>query len=193
MKATNLVSLLSLLLAHKTLLATAAAKPGYHHDDPSQLTLPNTRPWLTGDESESESRIGSGDGTAPDGTDLSFNPLEALQDGLEVMQNTWFALWVGTWPTAIDWTAAVIDAHLVSSLSTLSKALNTPDDVEQYRDVENDLNRYFSQNVRLSHFSQSASQQSMCPGTIQLHPRITCLLSRGSMNAASNLPYSTMR
>lgn len=140
MKATHL---LSLLLSHGTLLATAEANSGYQRDDPSQLTLSNARPWLT-KEADSESKCSR---AAADDTVLGFNPLDALQHGLDVMQSSWFELWVGTWPTAIDWTRAVVNTHLVSSLSTLSKALESPGDVEQYRDVENDLNRYFSQNV----------------------------------------------
>lgn len=145
MKATHRL-LLSLIATHETAFATAAARPGYQHDDPSQLTLSHPWPALTGDDYESESE--PRDGIAFDDRGLSFDPLEALQDGLEVMQNSWFALWVGTWPMAIDWTAAVLDTHLVSSLSTLSKALDSPADAEQHRDVENDLNRFFGQNVR---------------------------------------------
>lgn len=133
MKATQPVRHLTTLslfiwLGRTTTFATA--------DDQPQLTLPDTRPWLT-IHSEPEQ----------DGA-LSFDPLEELQVGLDVMQSTWFEVWVGTWPSAIDWTAAVQNTHLVSSLSTLSRALNLSDSLEQDTSmVENDLNRYFSQNI----------------------------------------------
>ena len=92
-----------------------------------------------------------------------FDPLEALQDGLDVMQSSWFQLWVGTWPSAIDWTAAVIDTHLVSSLSTLSKALESGSEVDDRRDVENDLNHYFSQNVRAVILLNSSHSEALSP------------------------------
>ena len=84
-----------------------------------------------------------------------FDPLEQLRDALEVMQRTWFRVWVGTWPTAIDWTRAVIDTYLVSSLTTLSKALDPgkgqhahDSNNAELRQIENEINQYFSQNVR---------------------------------------------
>lgn len=137
MKATRY---LLLSLAHET-LATAV---DIRRDDPAQLTLNEyTRSWLlTSDESGEHV-------AAQDGTVTAFDPLGALQDALEVMQSSWYELWLGTWPSAIDWTAAVIDTHLVSSLSTLSKALKSEEGRGRYREVENDLNRYFCQNVRV--------------------------------------------
>lgn len=142
MKATHL---LSLLVTHETLLATAETS-GYGYDDPAQLTFtqPDTRPRPA---CEYEYEYESANAAARHGSSTTFDPLQALQDGLEVMQSTWFQVWVGTWPTAIDWTAAVLDTHLVSSLTTLSKALESPSGAQRARDVENDLNRYFSQNV----------------------------------------------
>ena len=82
----------------------------------------------------------------------TFDPLDELRTALHVMQSTWFQLWVGTWPTAIDWTAAVIDTYLVSALSTLSRALDNLGHVPQDggadpREIENELNLLFAQNV----------------------------------------------
>jgi hypothetical protein len=42
---------------------------------------------------------------------IPFDTLDALRDALSVMQTTWFEVWVGSWPTAIDWTRAVIDTQ----------------------------------------------------------------------------------
>lgn len=140
MKATPrlLLSLSSLLLLH---LHDTLATSGVGRDDSSQLTLLDT----------ADARLTSGlgkHGPAQDGTATALDSLQALRDAVEVMQGNWFELWIGTWPTAIDWTAAVIDTHLVASLNTLSKALNSTDTVGEPREVENELSHYFSQNVR---------------------------------------------
>lgn len=153
MKATRY---LLLSLAHET-LATARDTRHDDLDDYAQLTLTDySRSWLT-TPSESGGHL-----TAQDGIASAFDPLEALQDALEVMQSSWYELWLGTWPSAIDWTAAVVDTHLVSSLSTLSKALKSEDDIGRNRDVENDLNRYFSQNVRVPPFNSPTAYQVIC-------------------------------
>lgn len=150
MKPAVTLPLLSLLAA------AATANPHSQRDGhPRQLTPPPTRPPLSLSESASDADERD--------RDLRFDPLEALQHGLDVMQSEWFELWVGTWPTAIDWTAAVLDTHLVASLSTLSKALEARDgDVAQSRDVENDLNHYFSQNVRALPFRTTSQLLWTC-------------------------------
>ena len=84
-----------------------------------------------------------------------FDPLESLREALEVMQSTWFQVWVGTWPTAIDWTRAVTNTHLVAATGSLSKALDTPtglwhaswETIADAEEIENEINQYFSQNV----------------------------------------------
>ncbi|KAF2723528.1 glycoside hydrolase family 76 protein, partial [Polychaeton citri CBS 116435] len=78
----------------------------------------------------------------------SNDTLSNLRSALDVMQSSWFEVWLGTWPTAIDWTAAVINTHLVSSLATLSKA-NGDSPVERVNEsgVDNEINRYFTHNV----------------------------------------------
>lgn len=52
--------------------------------------------------------------------------LTGLADALKVMQDTWFEIWLGTWPTAIDWTAAVLASHVTSALESLSKIESSP-------------------------------------------------------------------
>jgi hypothetical protein len=85
----------------------------------------------------------------------NFNPLGELRYALDVMQDTWYRVWVGTWPTAIDWTRAVLDTYLVSALHSLSKIVDSggqcsyfSDDVD-LREIDNDINKYFTQNVSL--------------------------------------------
>ncbi|PIA93913.1 hypothetical protein CB0940_04417 [Cercospora beticola] len=62
------------------------------------------------------------------------------------MQSSYFELWLGAWPTAIDWTAAVMNTHLASALTALSKALDAGTaDASDAPHVENELNTYFGQ------------------------------------------------
>lgn len=85
----------------------------------------------------------------------AFEPMHDLRQALDIMQRTWFTVWVGTWPTAIDWTRAVIDTYLVSALSSMSKLLHSKErlqgdghpDLTNLKQIENEINRYFTQNV----------------------------------------------
>ncbi|PWY91124.1 glycosyl hydrolase [Aspergillus heteromorphus CBS 117.55] len=43
-----------------------------------------------------------------------------LLDALNVMQDDYFEIWQGTWPTSIDWTAAVLGTHVSATLSSLT-------------------------------------------------------------------------
>jgi hypothetical protein len=67
------------------------------------------------------------------------------------MQTTWFKVWIGTWPSAIDWTRAVLDTLLISSLNTVGKAMNeqslySTNGIDA-SEVDNEINLYFTQNV----------------------------------------------
>lgn len=94
-------------------------------------------------ESENEPR------NASTRTGMELDSLRELRDAMDVMQSTWFELWVGAWPTSIDWTGAVINTHLVASLKTLSDALDSPAEVQlqTFVDIENELNLYFGQSI----------------------------------------------
>ncbi|BDD59845.1 hypothetical protein MPDQ_002430 [Monascus purpureus] len=46
--------------------------------------------------------------------------LKELLYALNVMQDDYFELWQGTWPTSIDWTAAVLGTHVSATLSSLA-------------------------------------------------------------------------
>lgn len=54
------------------------------------------------------------------------------------MQRDYFELWVGVWPTAIDWTAAVVNTHLVAALHVISRAADV-DDGEAARAENSDV------------------------------------------------------
>lgn len=74
----------------------------------------------------------------------------AFLEALEVLQEDYFAIWAGIWPTSIDWTSAVIGTYLSSALTTLSTSLS-----KSPKDRENIINKYFSQLVG-SYFGQDA-------------------------------------
>lgn len=89
----------------------------------------------------------------------------ALLEAVEVMQSHYFEVWVGTWPKAIDWTAAVMGTHISSTLSSMSdfKADHfsnrawdeTWDRVEALQEHENLINQYFTQ-ITTFYFGENA-------------------------------------
>ncbi|EFW99636.1 glycoside hydrolase, family 76 [Grosmannia clavigera kw1407] len=72
-----------------------------------------------------------------------FDVLDEFLDALRVLQGDYFELWLGTWPQAIDWTAAVTGTHVAGALSSLSSTLPVHDD--DARAKENLITTYFSQ------------------------------------------------
>ena len=83
----------------------------------------------------------------------------ALLDALDIMQCHFFTVSQGTWPKAIDWTAAVMGTHVSATLSTMtlyaqrftSILLST----DEARDHENLINRYFTQ-ITSFYFGENA-------------------------------------
>jgi len=93
-----------------------------------------------------------------------LNALEELHHALQTMQDTYFELWLGTWPNAIDWTAAVMGTYVSGSLYSLTRSLdyNLPPGNQQPAAVtaegsriENEINKYFSQTISY-YFGQDA-------------------------------------
>lgn len=74
----------------------------------------------------------------------------ALVNALDVLQGEYFQIWPGVWPTAIDWTAAVLGTGLSGSLRTFSSSLS---EVSSPPIASNLINRYFSQ-LSASYFGQ---------------------------------------
>ncbi|KAM7193590.1 glycosyl hydrolase [Naviculisporaceae sp. PSN 640] len=79
---------------------------------------------------------------------------DATLDAVRVMQDSYFEPWVGTWPKAIDWTAAVMGSHLAGALTSLSRGLGTKQD-KDYQQRENLISTYFSQLISF-YFGQNA-------------------------------------
>ncbi|KAF2848555.1 glycoside hydrolase family 76 protein [Plenodomus tracheiphilus IPT5] len=89
-------------------------------------------------------------------TTADANVLHDLHNALAVMQDHYFALWLGKWTTAIDWTAAVTGTYVSATLSSLSRSIDytMPGTFDKDRKVdvealmiENDINKYFTQSV----------------------------------------------
>ena len=78
--------------------------------------------------------------------------LPALLDALDVLQEDYFAIWQGLWPTSIDWTSAVIGTYVSSAMHTLSTSFES---LKSAKGNENHINKYFSQLVA-SYFGQDA-------------------------------------
>jgi hypothetical protein len=85
-----------------------------------------------------------------------FNALEELHHALQTMQDQYFALWIGKYPSSIDWTGAVIGTFLSASLFSLTRSLEyilppastQPSTITlEGEKVENEVNKYFSQSV----------------------------------------------
>lgn len=89
----------------------------------------------------------------------------ALLDAIEVMQEHYFEVWEGTWPRAIDWTAAVMGTQISATLSSISdfeadyfKRMDCSDDSRPSlarRNCENLINQYFTQ-ITSFYFGENA-------------------------------------
>ena len=83
-----------------------------------------------------------------------------LIDTLEVMQSHYFQIWPGTWPSAIDWTAAVLGTQVSATLSAISdssakEVVSTGGGSaitnRERKGHENMINQYFTQVVSFYH------------------------------------------
>jgi hypothetical protein len=84
--------------------------------------------------------------------------LEDTFDALAVLQRDYFDLHDGTWPSAIDWTAAVVETVVAGTLTTLSRSLERldPGEFKDWRAKENLVSFFFSQVTR-SYYGQNAT------------------------------------
>ncbi|KAF3765260.1 family 76 glycoside hydrolase [Cryphonectria parasitica EP155] len=73
--------------------------------------------------------------------------LDKIIEVLDTMQDDYFQPWLGTWPTAIDWTAAVMGTHVSGGLSTISRALDLLPGTDRWASMgkENTVTLFFSQ------------------------------------------------
>ena len=172
---------LAVALLHFVLLLFAVPVASSAIYESHNVVLAHSQLTLDGEENNLPK---SGYNELQDGSAQSalFDPLEDLRQALEVMQSRWFKVSVGTWPTAIDWTRAVVDTFLVSSLSSLSKVLYSGQTLQganrhsdrSSKQVENEINQYFTQNVGLHGslhevFQRMASHTALLQG-LRMYP-----------------------
>ena len=85
---------------------------------------------------------------------VSADATQALDDAfaaLSVLQNDYFDANNGTWPTAIEWTSAVVGTVVSGMLSTMTQAISE----EHWKQKENLIASVFAQ-VSHSFFGQEA-------------------------------------
>ena len=80
----------------------------------------------------------------------------ALLHALHVMESHFFSVSEGTWPDAIDWTAALVGTQVSASLIAMSEH-DSPEDLTPTNAIshENNINRYFTQ-LATFYFGQDA-------------------------------------
>ena len=105
---------------------------------------------LPPDDSSSGTDYGYNDATVPLSCARPAETLQSLLDALNVMQDEYFVLWLGTWPSSIDWTAAVLGTHVSATLSALSSSAfdavgNQTSHDASFSAFENTINYFFSQ------------------------------------------------
>jgi Glycosyl hydrolase family 76 len=82
--------------------------------------------------------------------------LQALLSALYVMQDHFFETWRGTWPSAIDWTAAVLGTQVSGALNAVTQSqAYTPRDAPFGNVCENTIAGYFS-HVSSFYFGENA-------------------------------------
>ena len=89
------------------------------------------------------------------------SPYTALLSALETMETHFFSVSAGTWPKAIDWTAAVMGTQVSATLTAMTEHSgplsfpDTPPSLVEARDHENLINRYFTQ-ITSFYFGENA-------------------------------------
>ena len=83
--------------------------------------------------------------------------LDALLDAIGVMQEKYFEVSTGTWPSSIDWTAAVLGTHISATLSTLISSIKHTPSITCAETLawDNLINLYFS-HTSLFYFGENA-------------------------------------
>ena len=125
----------------------ADQKPLFGHDDQTQPLASSTNdnaPFLRCTKPESNAYPST---------------YTALLGALDIMQCHFFAVSQGSWPKAIDWTAAVMGTHVSATLSTMTlyaqRFTSIQLSTDEARDHENLVNRYFTQ-ITSFYFGENA-------------------------------------
>ncbi|KAL9597013.1 MAG: hypothetical protein Q9219_005439 [cf. Caloplaca sp. 3 TL-2023] len=100
--------------------------------------------------------------SAADELSKPFDTLAALLQTLDTMQSHFYAIWTGQWPSAIDWTAAVMGTQVSATLGAITEAwhyrkgpASCHDYTRKDQERENTVNRYFTQ-IASFYFGENA-------------------------------------
>ncbi|KAI1608490.1 glycosyl hydrolase family 76-domain-containing protein [Exophiala viscosa] len=87
-----------------------------------------------------------GNGSTSRNSDIS-SALRDMLDALEVMQDSYFDMFSGTWLGAIDWTSAVMGTHVSATLSSIVSSLDTASTAacSEMLSWQNLIDRYYAQ------------------------------------------------
>lgn len=126
-------------------------------------------------------------GTQP----LQINALKEALSALEIMQSEFYEAWLGDWPTAIDWTAAVMNTNVLATLSSLSRSDLGEETPEAHSLRENLINRYFAQSSAF-YFGEEAYSLRLQAYDDMLWVVLEWLEAIKFMNLHDKLHYSTI-
>ncbi len=83
------------------------------------------------------------------------NTLQALLGAIEVMQEQYFDVFTGGWPTSIDWTAAVLGTHISATLASIVTSIEySPSACTEALAWENTVDKYFA-HTSIFYFGQN--------------------------------------
>ena len=90
-------------------------------------------------------------------TAVRSKPLKDVLRALDVMQNTYFDIFTGTWPASIDWTAAVMGTQVSATLSSIASYLEpmSADSCTDLLSWHNTVDKYYSQ-TSVFYFGENA-------------------------------------
>ena len=147
-----------LLLAHRVAYAATAARSGI---------LSDSKPWSSSKQSSVKTaRHGQNSGGITElklilDPQLGMSVFPELQKSLHTMQTRFFEVWQGTYPSAIDWTAAVVNGLVSGTLLSITRSskysVHGVSDKNRHHSgtrrlcgdqkIEDTVNSYFSQNI----------------------------------------------
>ncbi|KIX07966.1 uncharacterized protein Z518_02620 [Rhinocladiella mackenziei CBS 650.93] len=83
--------------------------------------------------------------------------LRDMLDALEVMQDTYFDIFTGTWPDAIDWTSAVMGTHVSATLASIVSSLDASSTSTCFDMLswQNTIDRYYA-HTSVFYFGENA-------------------------------------
>jgi hypothetical protein len=91
-----------------------------------------------------EAKLMNDDITTDDSWELK-HVWKDVKDAIWIMQHDFFEIWLGAWPSAIDWTSAVLGTHLAATVHDFAVALSSGQNTGE--NYHNEINKYFSQTI----------------------------------------------